>query len=121
MSKAADDKLKFNYKMIKQDPPKEWMDVCQEFTAKHKDLDIFTVDFMIDKDGKPWVVEMSSEAGVPFGVMGHYYKKVYQDYYGSALSKGAVAILDEYIKKDIDATIKSDPKRFSISESYGTT
>lgn len=119
MSKSADDKLNFNYALIKQDPPKEWMDVCQDFTAKHNDLDIFTVDFMVDKDGKPWVVEMSSEAGVPFGVMGHYYKKVYQDYYGSALSKGAVAILDEYIKHDVEATIKSDPKRFSILERYG--
>lgn len=120
MTKAADDKLKFNYKMVKQDPPKDWMDVCDYFTNKHSNLDIYTVDFMIDKDGKPWVVEMSSEAGVPFGVMGHYYKKVYQDYYGKALSKGTVAILDEYIQQDIKATIKSDPKRFSIVESYGT-
>lgn len=120
MTKGADDKLKFNYNMIKQDPPKEWMDVCDYFTNKHSNLDIYTVDFMIDKDGKPWVVEMSSEAGVPFGVMGHYYKKVYQDYYGKALSKGTVAILDEYIEQDIKATIKSDPKRFSIKESYGT-
>lgn len=120
LTKSADDKLNFNYNMIKQDPPKEWMDVCDYFTKKHNNLDIYTVDFMIDKDGKPWVVEMSSEAGPIFGVMGHYYKKVYQDYYGSALSRGTIAILDEYIDSDIKATIKSNPKRFSIKESYGT-
>lgn len=120
MTKDAQDKLKFNYAMIKQDPPKEWMDVCDYFTNKHKNLDIYTVDFMIDKDGKPWVVEMSSEAGPIFGVMGQYYKKVYEDYYGKSLSKGASSIIDEYIEKDTKTTIKSNPKRFSIKESYGT-
>jgi len=120
MTKSAEDKLKFNYNLIKQDPPKEWMDVCQYFTGKHKNLDIYTVDFMIDKDDKPWVVEMSSEAGPIFGVMGHYYKKVYEDYYSAPLSKGANAMLDEYIKLDTKATIKSNPKRFRIKENYGT-
>jgi len=121
MSKKANAKLKFKYALVKQEVPLSWAKICESFSEKHPNIDMYTVDFMIDVNDKVWVTEMNTLPGTPFGIMGHYYKKVYEDYYGKPLSKGSIAILEEYIKKDIDATIKSDPKRFSISEHYGTT
>ena len=112
MTKNANDKLEFNY-VLKQTPtPESWLDIFKGFYDKHKDLDIYTMDVMVDQDDKPWIVEMSSEPGVPFGVMGLYYKKIYEDYYGKPISKEAEAKIDEYINLDIKETIKSDPKRF---------
>ncbi len=116
MTKAADDKLKFNYVLKQKSVPESWLSVFKEFYGKHTDLDIYTIDVMVDQDDKPWIVEMSSEPGVPFGVMGLYYKKLYEDYYGKPLSKEAEAKVDKYIELDIKETIKSDPKRFTIED-----
>ena len=69
---------------------------------------------MVDTDGKPWVVEMSSEFAPLYGVMALLYKKVYQDHYDKKLHSTDDAQIDMYQKKDIDSTIESDKKRFSI-------
>lgn len=116
MTKKTDDKLEFNYVLKKTPVPESWLSVFKEFYDKHQDLDVYTMDVMVDQDNKPWIVEMSSEPGVPFGVMGLYYKKIYEDYYGKPLSKKNEAKLDEYIELDIKETIKSDSKRFTIED-----
>mgnify|MGYP001451435748 FL=1 len=69
---------------------------------------------MIDTDGKPWVVEMSSEFAPLYGVMALLYKKVYQDYYGKKLHSTDIEQIDMYQKKDIKSTVNFDKKRFSI-------
>ena len=117
MTKAKDDKLKFNYVLKNIDKmPEEWHEVFVPFIDEHNDLDIYSIDLMIDEDGKPWVVEMSSEFGVPFGVMAPIYKEVYQDYYGNKLNLTDEEQIDMYREKDIDATIASDKKRFSVED-----
>ena len=117
MEKEKDDKLRFNYLLKKvEDIPQEWRDVIAEFAEKHKDLDIYSVDLAIDSDGKPWVIEMSSEFAPIYGVMALIYKKVYQDYYGKPLSKEDEATIDMYHQKDIEATVKTDRVRFKVEK-----
>jgi hypothetical protein len=114
MDKSTDEKLKFNYVLKKmEDMPEEWQPVFDEFAEAHKDLDIYSVDLMVDTDGKPWVVEMSSEFAPLYGVMAFFYKKVYQDYYGKKLNPQDEAQVDMYREKDIEGTISTDRKRFS--------
>ena len=97
--------------------PEEWNEVFQEMNEAHEGLDMYSIDLMVDKDGKPWVVEMSSEFAPLFGVMAFIYKKVYQDYYGKKLNSTDSEAVDTYQKKDIDSTLGFNKKfknRFSV-------
>ena len=57
---------------------------------------------------------MSTEPGPCFGVLGHVYKKMHQDHYGTEMPQSDYQAIDKMIQEDIDATIASDPKRFSV-------
>ena len=117
MTKKKEDKLFFKYVLKDLSKmPKEWNEVFQEMNEAHKGLDIYSIDLMVDTDGKPWVVEMSSEFAPLYGVMAMLYKKVYQDYYGKKLHSADEAQIDMYQKKDIDSTIEFDKKRFSVEK-----
>lgn len=114
MTKKKEDKLFFKYVLKDLSKmPKEWNEPFQEMNKAHEGLDIYSIDLMVDTDGKPWVVEMSSEFAPLYGVMAFIYKKVYQDYYGKKLHSSDEAQIDMYQKKDIDTTINFDKKRFS--------
>jgi len=114
MTKKKEDKLYFKYVLKDLSKmPKEWDEPFQEMNKAHEGLDIYSIDLMVDTDGKPWVVEMSSEFAPLYGVMAFIYKKVYQDYYGKKLHSSDEAQIDMYQKKDIDTTINFDKKRFS--------
>lgn len=117
MEKEKDDKLRFNY-LLKNvaDMPKSWIDCMKTMAEKHGDLDIYSIDLAIDTDGKPWVIEMSSEFAPIYGVMAILYKKVYEDFYKKPLSKEDAAQVDMYHKKDIDATVNSDKERFQLEK-----
>jgi len=118
MDKEADEKLRFNYVLKDlKGMPAEWKDVISEVAEKHKDLDFYSVDLAIDEAGKPWVIEMSSEFAPLFGVTALIYDRVYQDHYSRPLSDADAARLEEYRKKDIQATIEMDPDRFSVEPS----
>jgi len=115
MTKKKEDKLFFKYVLKDLSKmPKEWNEPFQEMNKAHEGLDIYSIDLMVDADGKPWVVEMSSEFAPLYGVMAFFYKKVYQDYYGKKLNPSDGAQIDMYQKKDIDSTIGFDKKRFSV-------
>ena len=115
MTKKKEDKLFFKYVLKNLDKlPEEWNEVFQEMNEAHENLDLYSIDLMVDTDGKPWVVEMSSEFAPLYGVMAPFYKKVYQDYYGKKLNSTDSTEIDTYQKKDIDSTINFDKKRFSV-------
>ena len=118
MTKKKEDKLYFKYVLKNLDDlPEEWNEVFQEMNEAHEGLDMYSIDLMVDKDGKPWVVEMSSEFAPLFGVMAFIYKKVYQDYYGKKLNSTDSEAVDTYQKKDIDSTLSFNKKfknRFSV-------
>ena len=115
MTKKKEDKMLFKYvlKDLKK-MPEDWNPVFEEMAESHKDLDIYSIDLMVDTDGKPWVVEMSSEFAPLYGVMAQFYKKVYQDYYDKKLHSSDEAQIDMFQKKDINSTIGFDKKRFSV-------
>ena len=115
MTKKKEDKLFFKYVLKELDQmPEEWQPVFEEMAKAHSALDIYSIDLMIDKDGKAWVVEMSSEFAPLYGVMSHIYKKVYQDYYGKKLNPADEAQINMYQKKDIESTVAFDKERFSV-------
>tara|TARA_Y100001958_G_C21248485_1_gene581305 strand:- start:6260 stop:7183 length:924 start_codon:yes stop_codon:yes gene_type:complete len=115
MTKKKEDKLYFKYVLKNLDKlPEEWNEVFQEMNETHENLDLYSIDLMVDTDGKPWVVEMSSEFAPLYGVMAPFYKKVYQDYYGKKLNPTDEKEVDTYQQKDITSTIDFDKKRFSV-------
>ena len=115
MTKKKEDKLYFKYVLKNLDKlPEEWNEVFQEMNEAHENLDLYSIDLMVDTDGKPWVVEMSSEFAPLYGVMAPFYKKVYQDYYGKKLNPTDEKEVDTYQQKDITSTIDFDKKRFSV-------
>lgn len=117
MTKKKDDKLYFKYVLKKmEDMPQDWQPVFDEFAEAHNELDIYSVDLMVDTDGKPWVVEMSSEFMPIYGVMSYYYKKVYEDFYGKKLNKEEESEIDMLQQKDVESTINFDKKRFSVEK-----
>ena len=112
LSKKADDKLVFNYELSKSPITENLVSVVEEFSKEHNDLDFYSVDIVIDDKDHPYVIEMSSEPGPVFGVMGHVYKEMYKDYYGEDVSDKTNKIIDAYIEEDINTTIASDESRF---------
>lgn len=112
LSKKPDDKLLFNYELSKEPIPENLTSVVEEFSKKHEDLDFYSVDIAVDENDHPFVIEMSSEPGPVFGVMGHVYKEMYKDYYGEEVSDKTREIIDAYIEEDINTTIASDESRF---------
>jgi len=114
LSKNPDDKLKFNYELSNDKITTELSEVVQEFSRVHEDLSFYSIDVAVAEDGKPYVIEMSSEPGPIFGVMGHVYREMYADYFKESIAYEANKMIDTYIKEDIDATVNSDRERFKI-------
>ncbi len=118
MTKKKEDKLYFKYVLKDVNKmPEEWNEVFQEMNEAHEGLDIYSIDLAVDKEGKPHVIEMSSEFAPLYGVMAFIYKKVYQDYYNKKLHSTEEEQIDMYQKKDIDSTLSFNKKfknRFSV-------
>lgn len=112
--KDKEDRIKFNWELDTTGVSDELTPIIEDCAKIHSDLQFYSVDFAITTDGKPYVIEMSTEPGPIYGIMCHVYKKVYEDFYGEALSPEALKQIDTYIKEDIQATIDSDKKRFSV-------
>lgn len=112
LSKDPKDKLKFNYELANQKITGDLAELVQEFSQAHKDLHFYSIDVAIDTKGHPYVIEMSSEPGPIFGVMGHVYKEIYNEFYGEPVSPETDRLIDTYIEEDINQTINSDKARF---------
>jgi len=115
LTKDKDDKLQFNYELSTDMPADDTREAIKEFSEAHKDLDFYTIDFARSKD-KLYVIEMSSEPGPCFGVLGDVYKRMYMDFYNAGPDANMFKEIDKFIVEDIDATVASDSKRFKIRE-----
>lgn len=114
MDVKKNEKLRFNYILRDiKDMPKDWNECFEPFVKEHSDLDFYSMDLAIDKNGKKWIIEMSSEFGTPFGVMGKLYKRVFEDFYGRPMNPDDSKQIDAFIYKDIQATLAADFERFS--------
>lgn len=88
-TKKADEKISFTY--VYQDRNK----VPAEFTQnaekicgdikKDLDLNLWSLDIVVDKKGKMWVMETSSATGLGSVKMCEVYKAIYEDFYGESL------------------------------------
>jgi len=112
LSKKLDDKLIFNYELLGEPIPENLIDVVKEFSKVHNDLDFYSVDIAVDENEHPFVIEMSSEPGPIFGVMGRVYKEMYSHYYNEELPRDINKLINSYIEEDINTTISSDKSRF---------
>jgi len=115
LTKDKDETLKFNYELSTDVPADDTRDAIRYFSDAHKDLDFYSIDFARSKDGL-YVIEMSSEPGPCFGVLGDVYKRMYMDFYNAGPDANMFKEIDKFIVEDIDATVASDSKRFKIRE-----
>ena len=115
LSKDKDESLKFNYELSTDMPADDTKEAIRYFSDAHKDLDFYSIDFARTKDAL-FVIEMSSEPGPCFGVLGDVYKRMYMDFYKTGPDALMFKQIDKFIVEDIDATVASDSKRFKIRE-----
>ena len=114
LTKDINDKLEFNYELGTEELSQDIREVVNEFASAHKDLDFYSIDFAVTEDDIPYVIEMSSEPGPCFGVLGHVYREMYNECNETPLTQEAEDQINTWIKQDIDATIASDKNRFKI-------
>lgn len=95
-TKKADEKISFTY--VYQDQNKVDADFIKQVEAICRDvktaldLDLWSLDVVIDKGGKLWVMETSSATGLGSVKMCEVYKAIYEDFYGKKLP-------DEFLEK----------------------
>lgn len=88
-TKKADEKISFIYvyqDVNRVDP--EFLAAVQEICAQIKpklDLDLWSLDVVVDGKGKIWVMETSSATGLGSVKMCEVYKAIYEDFYQEPL------------------------------------
>jgi len=93
------------------------LEISEEIRKKIK-LGLWSIDIMIDTDGKLWVAEINSASGMAADKMAKVYIMIYEDFYGEELPKDFKKFLfDEYIKPVYDINAKINGK--SIKKSKG--
>ena len=89
-TKKADEKIKFVY--VYQDLNKVENDFKKKVNSIYKDiqkslsLEIWSLDVVVDKDEKLWVMETSAKTGLGSVKMCELYKAIYEDFYNQHLS-----------------------------------
>jgi len=118
--KNPDEQTEFVY--VDQDLDKlDFLDdvlkISEEIRKKIK-LGLWSIDIMIDTDGKLWVAEINSASGMAADKMAKVYTMIYEDFYGEELPKDFKTFLfDEYIKPIYKINAKINGK--SIKKSKG--
>jgi hypothetical protein len=88
-TKKADEKISFTYvyqdqNKVPEDFKKQIYSICKD-VKKGLDLDLWSLDVVVDKSGKLWVMETSSATGLGSVKMCEVYKAIYEDFYGEQL------------------------------------
>ena len=115
LKKGTDEKLKFNYEFHENPNYEEYGKMVKHFAESHSGLPFYSLDF-VKSDGKIKVIEMSSEPGPSFGIIHKVYEKMYEDHFGKPLPESDKELLRSYQQKDIEATLASDKKRYSVKK-----
>ena len=99
-TKKADDHISFAY--VYQDLNKvdakfiqDVKSICDDIKTE-LDLDLWSLDVVLDKDGKAWVMETSSATGLGSTKMTEVYRAIYEDFYQEELPN---AFLNEIYKR----------------------
>lgn len=88
-TKKAKDKINFVYvyqdmNKVEEGFVKEMYKICKDIKTV-LDLNLWSIDVVIDKKGKVWVMETSSATGLGSVKMCEVYKAIYEDFYGEQL------------------------------------
>lgn len=90
-TKGVDERIMFVY--VYQDFNKvdktfiEEVQKIAESIHEKNPLGIWSLDIVVDKEEKIWVIESSSAMGLEANKMVDYYKAVYEDFYGKSISR----------------------------------
>ena len=88
-NKESDEQTSFVY--VDQNMSKlNWLDELEEITKSIREkikLGLWSIDIMVDKDGKLWVAEINAASGMAADKMARVYKAIYEDFYGEELSE----------------------------------
>jgi len=104
-TKDPDERLRFLY--VEQDHDKfgdseEIKKIASDF-YKYIDLDFCALDFIVDKNGKYWLIESNSCPGMGANNLANSYKAIYEDYYKKPIPEAKQKIVDylctEYYKE----------------------
>jgi len=88
-TKKLNQKLKFIY--VEQDfdkIPKEWLEKVNKIAkeiSKEIPLEAWSLDIIVDKEGKIWVCEINSATGLGSGKLCKYYMTIYENFYKKQL------------------------------------
>ena len=99
-NKDTKDKIKFTYvyqdlKKVPLSFIKNVLEICKDIRKKLP-LDLWSLDIVIDKKGKMWVMETSSATGLGSVKMCEIYKAIYEDFYKEKLPD---AFLEDIYKR----------------------
>lgn len=117
--KESDEGTKFTY--VDQDMSKlDFMDkvseICKTIREKIR-LGLWSIDLIIDKDGKSWVSEINSASAMAPDKMSRVYAMVYEDFYGEKLPQEFKTYLnEEYIKPIYKINLKENTDQIKKSK-----
>jgi hypothetical protein len=88
-TKKANEKIAFTYvyqdrNKVSPEFIKSVLQICSDI-KKDLDLNLWSLDIVVDKKGKLWVMETSSATGLGSVKMCEVYKAIYEDFYGEQL------------------------------------
>ena len=88
-TKKAEEKISFTYvyqdqNRVDTDFIEQVLSICKDIKTG-LDLDLWSLDVVVDKKGKLWVMETSSATGLGSVKMCEVYKAIYEDFYGKPL------------------------------------
>ena len=104
-TKKANEELSFLY--VEQDldkftDSKQLDDILIDF-RKYVDLDFFALDILVDKNGKYWLIESNSNAGMGGNTLARAYEGIYKDFFDTDIPQNKQKIIDyiceEYYKE----------------------
>jgi hypothetical protein len=95
-TKKANDKIRFTYvyqDLNRVDPEfiKQVTKICKDVKTL-LDLDLWSLDVVVDKSGKLWIMETSAATGTGSVKMCEIYRAIYEDFYKEQLP-------DEFLEK----------------------
>lgn len=100
-TKGIDEKVNFiyAYQDMKKIPwLKEIKEIAKEIKSKLS-LGLWSLDIVIDKSGKIWVLETNTATGIGSAKAGEFYIKVYEDFYGKLPDSFKEQVFKDHISK----------------------
>lgn len=117
--KKSNEQTEFTYvdqDMSKLDFLEKVNGICKTIREKMR-LGLWSIDLMIDKEGKCWVAEINSASGMAADKMARVYVMIYEDFYGEKLPQEFKTYLnEEYIRPIYKINLKENAAQIKKSK-----